>query len=318
MRIIKAGLLDSLQDGGRQGYAHLGLGAGGVMDPFSSRQANALVGNELGEAVIELHLPAATILFEEAAIIALCGGNFKPSVNGQPAPMDHPIVLPAGSTLRFEGHEWGARCYLSVAGGIAVDPWLGSCSTSFRLQQGGWQGRRLANDDRLPLRKPLVKPLNNLTVLPWKAGHTVPHTNEVEALIGPEWSLLDTGQRGLFQHHWFAVTPESDRMGYRLKGAPMAHDHSLLSSAVSFGTVQLLPGGQLLVLMADHQTTGGYPRIAQVISAHLPILAQRRPGDAIRFHLTDLATAEEKLLKQQQYLDDIREAAGERLRELGY
>ena len=318
LRIIKAGLLDSLQDNGRYGFAHLGLGAGGAMDPFSSRQANALLGNALDEAVIELHQPAASFLFQDPAAIALCGGDFQPSINGQPVPMDHPLLVPAGSTLRFEGHGWGARCYLGLMGGFSTTPWLGSASTQFRAGRGGCKGRALLKDDELVFRKPLKRPVAELAVLPWKAGYTVPATNEVQVLIGPEWSLLDAGQRSVFQEHWFALKPESDRMGYRLHGAPMPHRHSLLSSAVSFGTVQWLPDGQLLVLMADHQTTGGYPRIAQVITAHLPILAQRRPGDALRFHLTDLATAEEKLMKQQQYLEDIREAAGERMRELGF
>lgn len=318
LRIIKAGLLDNLQDGGRHGYAHLGLGAGGAMDPFSSRQANALLGNRLDEAVIELHLPSSTFLFEAPALIALCGGDFKPTVNGRPVPMDHPLAIPAGSTLRFEGHQWGARCYLGLMGGFDVRPWLGSSSTQLRLGRGGWKGRALVKDDVLPFRRPRMEKITSPAALPWKAGYTVPHTNEVQALIGPEWSLLDAGQRVLFQEHWFGIRPDSDRMGYRLHGAPMTHAHSLLSSAVSFGTVQWLPDGQLLVLMADHQTTGGYPRIAQVITAHLPILAQRRPGAALRFHLTDLATAEEKMIKQQQYLEDIREAAAERLRELGY
>ncbi len=145
-------------------------------------------------------------------------------------------------------------------------------------------------------------------VLPWKAVETVEDRSRIQCLIGSEWHSLDQDSKIEFEKHWFQVSKDSDRMGYRLMGPSLnlKQEEPQVSTGVSFGTVQLLPDGQVIVLMADHQTAGGYPKIAHVISAHLPLLAQKKPGDAFHFELTDLTTAEEKLVKQQKYLGEIR------------
>jgi antagonist of KipI len=142
---------------------------------------------------------------------------------------------------------------------------------------------------------------------------------EIQFMIGNEWFRLTRESQEIFQNSWFQVTVDADRMGYRLAGnkMEMTSEEPLISSAVNFGTVQLLPNGQLIVLMADHQTTGGYPRIAHVISAHLPLLAQKGPNDVIRFVMTDLQTAEEKILKQHHYLHQLQDASRLRIEELG-
>jgi antagonist of KipI len=154
-------------------------------------------------------------------------------------------------------------------------------------------------------------------VLPWTAPDQPETSNEVDCLMGPEWHWLTTEAQESFRHQWFEITLESDRMGYRLGGTAleMKRAESLVSSPVTFGTVQLLPNGQLIVLMADHQTTGGYPRVAQVPSADLSGLAQRKTGSNFRFRFTDLAAAEEKILSRQKYLHQLQIACKFRLEE---
>lgn len=309
LRIIKAGLLDTVQDGGRYGYAHLGINPGGAMDVFSWRLGNALLGNELHAPSIELHFPAAQILFEEAMMVCITGADFTPLLNQHPLPLHQPVWVPAGSLLHFGGWRGGARCYLSFAKRLELSPWLNSCSTHLKAAAGGFGGRALMRDDVLCFERPLRMKtlLQSVTVLPWSSGETIDYRNEIQFLIGNEWNWLTTASQQEMQQHYFQITADADRMGYRLAGPTLLRNHSseLLSSGVGFGTVQLLPGGQLIILMADHQTTGGYPRIAHIISAHLPLLAQKRPNDVVKFVMTDLATAERKAAAQVVYLEDL-------------
>lgn len=311
LRIIKAGILDTVQDTGRYGHQHLGINPGGAMDRFSAQLANALLGSELDAALIELHFPAAHIFFERETIIAITGGDFAPTINNQPVPLNHPIAIGENALLKFEKLCSGARAYLSVWTGLDIKKWLGSSSTHLRAGAGGYQGRALARYDTISfLRQKNLKRIlkdKDFAVLPWKASDTVEQRNEIEFVIGSEWHWIAKNMQQEFMQHWFQITNEADRMGYRLAGPSLelSTQEQLISSAASFGTVQLLPSGQLIVLMADHQTTGGYPRIAHVISAHLPLLAQKKPNDVMRFCLTDLASAEEKAAKQHKYLHEI-------------
>lgn len=323
MRVIKPGILDSIQDMGRIGFQHLGINPGGAMDRFSAQIANLLVGNELNEAVIELHFPASSFIFEKPALIALSGADFKASVNGEDVPNLHPIMLDKYSILQFHGVKSGARAYISVYGGFDLPRWLGSCSTHFRVGKGGLTGQALKRDDEIALRNgkklPYVKPEDEFYILPWKVAMDWgdPYGKEIAMLPGHEWCHLTDEARKKFQCGSLSITRRSDRMGYRLKGDPVhvtRHDE-VISSAVGFGTIQMLPDGQLIVLMADHQTTGGYPRLAHVISAHHSRLAQMKPGDSIYLRLTDHQTAESLFLKQQQHLRLLQNACKFRLEE---
>jgi antagonist of KipI len=205
---------------------------------------------------------------------------------------------------------------------LGIEPWLGSFSTHLKAGAGGWKGRPLHVGDELPLKNELEPEVflhhQPFAALPWKAQETVTTKNEISYLIGSEWSWMNDSSKENFQQSWYQISNEADRMGYRLAGASLVHRRGdMVSSAVSSGTVQLLPNGQLIILMADHQTTGGYPRIAHVIGAHLPLLAQKGPNDVIRFQLTTLDEAEDKLLKQYRYLSQLATASGYRLREPG-
>jgi len=323
LTIIKPGILDTLQDLGRSGYSRLGINSGGVMDRYAAQVANMLVGNDTREAVIEIHFPGAQFLFEQNTLISITGGNFNALLNDEPVPLWHPIVVRKNAVLHFPKLYYGSRCYLSVHGGFCVNKWLNSYSTHLKAGAGGFHGRKLEKGDEIPFKESsiyfagLLKPGKEFEALKWQVdtGSTYLHPNEIYILKGNEWDQLTYQSQQTMLEDNFIIHPFSDRMGYQLKGIDLIREQNteLVSSGVSFGTIQLLPNGQLIVLMADHQTTGGYPRVGHVISAHLPKLAQLRPSDCIHFIKTDIATAEHMLMAQQQELNILQRACMERL-----
>ena len=304
LTVIKPGIVDTIQDMGRHGYQYLGINPGGAMDRYSAQVVNMLVGNKADEAVLEMHFPAAAFLFQQEAIIAIGGADFVPSINGDEVPLWHPIVISRNSILQFQKIKYGMQCYVAIKGGLDIPKWLNSYSTHTKAAMGGFQGRSLQKDDLFRFRKQecCKKYLSEkeYRVLPWHADinwHGLP-LEKIAILPGHEWNWLSQDLQHHFINNPLLVTFFSDRMGYRLSHTSISlNDPSifttdrteLVSSAVNFGTIQLLPDGQLIVLMADHQTTGGYPRIAHVISAQLSQLAQVRPGEKIQFSLTDIA-----------------------------
>jgi antagonist of KipI len=314
LRIIKAGILDTVQDAGRYGYQHLGINPSGAMDKYSAQLANALLGKDLNAPVIELHFPASIIQFEKDTIICITGADFTTTIDGTEIPIDHPIAVAKNTTLEFKKLAKGARCYLSVVNDFAMDKWLNSSSTNLLAELGGQNGKALKKNDVIHFKNPfnVAHLLHNksFAVLHWRPDHDLEMKFEIEVVIGAEWYRLMQKSYEIFTTEKFGVTPAADRMGYRLYGKDLfVNDESqLISSAVSFGTIQLLPNGQLIVLMADHQTTGGYPKIAHVISADLPLLAQKQPMERITFKITDLQSAEEKLVAQQKYLQHLQSA----------
>lgn len=313
IRVIKPGILDTVQDEGRFGYQHLGINPAGAMDKFAMQAANALVGNKPGEAVIEMHFPASVFLFTGPALIALSGACFSASINGEPVPHLHPVAVVKNDVLQFHKPAGGTRAYLAVAGGLRLKEWLGSKSTHLKVKAGGYNGRALQKGDELFFDQSFqyLPGKDEFVVLPWKADISWGDTSKnILVLPGAEWERLTTEAKENFTMTSFIITQQSDRMGYRLNNIPfpVMTNEEMVSSAVSFGTVQLLPDGKLIILMADHQTTGGYPRIAHVVSAHHSRLAQLKPGDKIQFRLTSQAAAEKMLIKQQQHLLQLQNA----------
>ncbi|MDZ4794824.1 MAG: biotin-dependent carboxyltransferase family protein [Bacteroidota bacterium] len=322
IKIIKAGILDTIQDKGRYGYQHLGINPTGAMDSYALQVCNILVGNSPGEAVVEMHFPAAVYLFTAPALIALGGADFSASINGDSVPHLQPIMVCKNDVLQFHKPTNGARAYLAVAGGLAIDPWMNSYSTHLKAKAGGYLGRSLQKDDELLLRQLPKFPgkKDEFSVLPWQVdinwfGKDYP--KEILALPGHEWERLVEASKENFTITSFVIAKQSDRMGFRLNNRPLYSitDKEVISAAVSFGTIQLLPDGGLIILMADHQTTGGYPRVAHVITAHQSRLAQLKAGDTIQFRLTDQSTAEELLIKQRQHLLQLQNACTFRLEE---
>jgi len=323
LKVIKAGILDTIQDMGRYKYQYLGINPGGVMDRFAASIVNILVGNSMNEAVLEMHFPAAAFLIEQPTIIAIGGADFFSTINGEPVPLWHPILINKNSVLQFEQLRSGARCYLAVKNGLQADKWLGSYSTHLKANTGGYKGRALRKDDAINFKRQSNYSRffseKDSIVLPWQADikWTGDQNDKIFIIAGNEWKMLDNASQYHFLNQPFTVSPVSDKMGYRMRGANLTTNNGfeLISSAVSFGTIQLLPDGQLIILMADHQTAGGYPRIAHVITAHLPVLAQSRAGAKINFSMTDIETAEKLLMLQQQHLLQLQNACTFRLEE---
>lgn len=327
LSIIKPGLLDSIQDLGRYGYSSWGINPGGVMDSYAARVANMLVGNDPGEAVMEIHFPAAQILFEQNALISITGADFTATLNeDEKIGTWRPIVVRRNTLLHFPKWESGSRCYLAVHGGFCVPQWLNSYSTNLKAAAGGYHGRKLEKGDEVPFKENsiyfagLLKETREYQPLNWRVdtrrAYDQPH--EILFTTGHEWCQLTTASQRDMLAGQFIIHPFSDRMGYQLRGVPLKRQDQteLLSTGVNFGTIQLLPDGQLILLMADHQTTGGYPRIGHVISSQLPKLAQLRPSDTIQFRMVDMPTAEELLFSQEHELSIIQRACSDHLNQL--
>lgn len=322
LKIIKAGVFDTIQDVGRYGFQHLGINPGGAMDRFAAQAVNVLVGNCVTEPVIEMHFPASIFLFEQEALIALGGADFSATINGDEIPEWQPMIIAKNSVLQFQKWKEGARCYLGVREKLNIEKWLDSYSTNVKASAGGLNGRALQKNDLVTFKeKNRYSTLlhdNDIFILPWRADIVWNETsiNRVAVTQGNEWEWLTEESRSRFLTESFIIDSLADRMGYRLQGALQAkHNTELISSAVGFGTIQLLPNGELIILMADHQTTGGYPRIGHVVSAHLGMLAQKQPGEKIYFRLADQQEAEELLLMQRQHLLQLQNACKFRLEE---
>jgi antagonist of KipI len=323
IRIIKAGVLDTVQDLGRYGWQHLGINRGGAMDTLSAQVANFLVGNEGGEAVFELHFPASSFFFEQPALIALSGGDFSATINGDEVPPLHPIIVSKYSILQFHASAKGARVYLAVQGGLRVEQWLGSYSTHLKAGIGGFKGRPLRQDDEIGFNSfpslCAVIGKKEFIVLPWKADTTWDREQNGDILVipGHEYDRLANESKIALGNQAITISGQSDRMGYQLIAPTLVlNDCSdLVSSPVSFGSIQVLPGGQMILLMADHQTTGGYPRIAHVITAFHHKLAQMNPGDSFMLRFIDLPEAERLLFKRNQHLVQLQNACKFRLEE---
>jgi len=322
LRVIRAGVLDTIQDLGRYGFQYHGINPGGAMDHFAAQTANMLVGNSVGEAVIELHFPASIFLFQQEAMIALAGADFSAAINGEDISIDQPLIVAKNSILQFQEWKEGSRCYLAVKEKLAVQKWLNSYSTNLKAGCGGFNGRSLQKDDVISFAEKhdysnFLKTKDSIA-LPWKAD-IIWNEGRVERIFvlpGNEWGQLTEESKKRFSNESFVIGSLADRMGYRLQTCLLAeHGDELVSSPVSFGTIQLLANGELIILMADHQTTGGYPRIGHVATAHLPLLAQKHPGDKIQFQIAHAEEAEKIFFKQQQHLLQLQNACKFRLEE---
>ena len=307
--IKKGGLLTTVQDLGRNRFRRFGINPSGVMDEAAARLVNILLSNDENEAVLEMHFPAPQIEFEENAIVAIGGGDFTPQVDDITVNNWRPFYAKKGSVLKFTGKTLGNRAYLAVRGGFKADEWLGSRSTNLTAAMGGHEGRKLNTGDRLDFKKSCGK------VLGFKPGRVsgslIPLYSRfptVRVIPGAEFEQLTSKSSDLLVHQDFVISNNSNRMGFRLTGDPLqlVKPREFISAAVDFGTIQLLPDSQLIVLMADHQTAGGYPRIGHVISRDLPLIAQLGASDKVAFHLTDLKHAEDLQLDFEKELSFFR------------
>ncbi len=324
LTVLKPGLLTTVQDLGRFGYQQAGLVVGGALDAVALRTANLLVGNPETAAGLEITLRGPHLRLLADTLLALTGADLGASISGQPVPLGRPVAVRAGTVLAFDKPTASGRAWLAVAGGVAVPPVLGSRATYLRAALGGLGGRALRAGDELPVGEwsaAAQRLFNQLQ--PTAAGGVAArwHVAQeplaspgaplvVRALPGPEYEQFSPASQRAFWAESFTVTPAADRMGARLSGPPLERLASaeLLSSAVTFGTVQVPAGGQPIVLLADCQTTGGYPRLAQVITADRGRLAQALPGAQLRFAPVTLAEAQAQYLAQEQHIDALARA----------
>lgn len=298
-----AGLLTIVQDRGRYGYQRFGMPVSGAMDVFSLELANLLVGNDPGDACLEATISGPELEFTVATWLAITGADMDPHLNGQGIPMNIAIDARPGDRLEFRGLRSGCRAYIAFAGGIAVAPVMGSRSTYLRAGIGGHQGRALMPGDELLLGEPVGKP--RLKRIPEGLIPEYNHEQTIRIISGPEAHYFEIAGLHSFLSTEYTVTAKSDRMGYRLSGEPIKHREgmtNIISAGISPGTVQVPGDGQPIILMADRQTSGGYARIANVITADLTLLAQMRPGDKIFFNETSLEIAQQLCIERTKIL----------------
>lgn len=309
--IVRPGMLTTVQDLGRWGLQGSGVPVAGPMDPYSHRLANRLVGNDDGAGALEVTLIGPELTADSDITCAVAGAAFALSVDHRPVPMHEPFTLPAGARLRFGARSAGARATLAVAGGFDVEAPFGSRSTSLISRIGPFGGRSLEAGDVLPIghsrrphrwgRPPAAAARQAAAPLPMPRGGA-----RLRVIRGPDEALFTAAAYEALFESRFVVTAASNRMGYRLDGPPLEHRGraDILSDATPLGTVQVPASGQPILLMADRQTTGGYARIATVITADVPLAGQLAPGDWIEFAPCGRAAAIEALKAQQARLGD--------------
>ncbi|PRG98317.1 biotin-dependent carboxyltransferase family protein [Burkholderia gladioli] len=328
IEVLRAGPLSTVQDTGRRGFRHLGVALGGALDTLALEVGNRLVGNRPAAAAIEITLGPASFRFPRATRIAITGNGFGAMLDGRRVHAWWSLPVAAGQTLALQVAQHGMRGYLCVAGGIDVLPVLGSRSTDLGSRFGGLGGRALRDGDRLPVGQPgaatpaclapeaqefgVKAPAWCASLMPSEALPRRPHTHAswptlVRVLAGPQYGgFASASQQALWNEEW-RVTPNSNRMGYRLAGPALLREarEELLSHAVLPGTIQVPPNGQPIVLMHDAQTTGGYPQIGTVIRADLWKLAQARLNLPIRFVPTTAEAARGAVAAERAYLRQI-------------
>lgn len=284
IRILTPGMLTTVQDLGRTGYQRTGVSPSGAMDRKALKLANILVGNHPGEAGLEMTMAGASMEFTEPEVIAVTGGNFEPTLNGTPVPMYAAVPVQTGDTLALGAAKSGCRAYVAFAGGLDVPVVMGSKSTNLKCGIGGLNGRRLKTDDEIPFFAPCPSlPHMERRALPYRE----PSESEVtvHVILGPQDDYFTAAGLHTFLSQAWTVTNRTDRMGCTLEGEPVEYRSKvdIISDGIPFGAVQIPSGGKPIVMLSDRQTTGGYAKIAAVISSDLPAFVQRRPGDKVRF-----------------------------------
>ncbi|MEN6565072.1 MAG: biotin-dependent carboxyltransferase family protein [Veillonellales bacterium] len=326
INVLRPGLLTTLQDLGRYGFQKYGIIVSGGMDLYSLRIANVLVGNDEAEAALEITLMGPSLMLEKGTLFAITGGDLSPKIDGIPVPTWRPVFLRQDSELQFGPCTAGCRSYLAVAGGYGFSPVMGSKSTYLRAAIGGFHGRGLEKGDILPLGNPgeksrlLICQLENkmtkqpFSTTPWQAKASYitkqDRIRQVRVTRGRHFDHFTEESQSRFFQEAFEITKNSDRMGYRLSGPTMKLKAPLemVSEGIVLGTVQVPPDGNPIVLVADRHSVGGYPKIAQVIMADIPVLAQIKPGEKIQLQEVSLEEAENIYLENEKRIQTIKTA----------
>ena len=302
IEILAPGLSTTVQDLGRQGFGPMGISPCGAADPISLRLGNRLVANQERAPALEMTLLGGTFRFPQGAVVALAGSEFGADLDGNPFDLWTSIEARPGQTLRVGPTRTGARCYLCVQGGIDVNYFLGSASTHVLTALGGLNGRPLRKGDVLKIA-PAAGQFRRRTLDP-QIVERLSHRAVLRVTSGPQSDWFPEPSQRLFYASEYRVAEDSNRMGLRLEGSavPAHSGKQMITEGVSLGAVQVTGGGQPIILFVDQQTTGGYPKIANVISADIHKLGQLRPRDQIRFERIELEAARSQLREQEELL----------------
>lgn len=298
--IKKGGPLTTIQDRGRFGFQKFGMPTAGAMDKYSYKIANLLVGNSKDEAVIEYTLKGPKIEFQEDAIISITGAKSKVTIDGQKIKMWKSHYIEKGSILEISRVEKGLRGYISFKSGLDLPKIMGSNSTYLRGKLGGYEGRKLQKGDQLNAKRQINKKDFNKKVINQK---DLPDFSqkEIRVIMGPQDDYFTDKGIADFLNEDFEVSSQADRMGYRLRGKKIEHKDGadIISDGIAPGSIQVSGDGKAIIMLADRQTTGGYTKIATVISVDLDIISQKKPGDLITFRKVSLKKAH-NLIKERE------------------
>ena len=288
IKIIKPGLLTTIQDKGRWGYQKFGMNVAGVMDDFATRIANLLIGNDEYEAVLEITLMGVEILFNCDEVISITGSNMNPKLNGSPVPMWTSLLVQAGDKLSSSGAVSGLRTYIAFSRGFEVPEIMGSKSTYTRGKLGGFEGRKLNKDDTIKLGEKKISEWGSY--LPEKEKPVYDKHKIIRVVLGPQDDYFHQEEIDVFLNSTYTITSEADRMGYRLEGPKINHINAadIVSDGITIGSIQIPGHGSPIIMMADRQTTGGYTKIATVITPDLSILGQMSPGNTMKFEMVSV------------------------------
>jgi antagonist of KipI len=299
--VLSPGLQTTVQDLGRWGYQASGVPVAGPMDPFSHRLANAMAGNARDVPTLEVAVTGPRLEFRDARRFVVTGAEFELFLDGAPVVAGSVVDAAPGAVLRFGSRGRGARAYIAVAGGFDVPLVLGSRATHVLTRTGGYQGRALVRGDSLPLGPVPRRPRHVRRLVPTTR---TPSSSVVRVLPGPQQDRFQPDGLDALVSEPYRVSVDSDRTGFRLVGPVISHraGADIISDATPLGSLQVPASGQPLLLMADRQTTGGYAKIATVISADIGIAGQAAPGDLLRFQLCTPAEASAALIDRERVL----------------
>lgn len=307
IKIIKAGLLTTIQDMGRYGYQETGMAVSGVMDTRSASLANILAGNDENEGVLEVTMMGPTVEFTADNIIAVTGGDLGATVDGAPLPRYEAVLVHAGQTLSFAAPKSGVRAYVAFAGGLDVPTVMGSKSTNLKSKIGGFEGRKLEAGDAIGFTAPKTD-LPNLAQRKLSVPDFSAREHELRVVLGPQDDCFPQSSIDTFFNNVYTISNEYDRMGCRMQGEVIKHKvgGDIITDGISFGAVQVPSHGNPIVMMADHQTTGGYTKIGNVISVDLPILAQCMPGHKIHFTWISIEAAQYWYCREKKEFSELK------------
>ncbi len=305
IHVKQPGMLTTVQDLGRGGFGKFGMPIAGVMDDYAARTGNILLGNDENAPVLEITFMGPMLSFEDSTDFVITGGNLQPRLNNRPIDLWTICQAKPGDTLSFAGVATGCRAYISTAGGFTVKPVMGSTSTYLRGKLGGYDGRALKAGDILTTGRSSHPTPSKEFVLP--VEYRPDYAHSIRVILGPQDDAFT--QKGIetFLSAEYTVTNEADRMGYRFDGPKIEHKNGadIISDGIALGAIQVPAHGTPIIMLADHQTTGGYTKIANVISVDIPSVAQKKPGDKIRFNRISIEEAQHLYRQREEKLQQL-------------